>query len=90
MIQILHLTSQLPKGPAACIRKIGLLGALGARARGGGLLVIVILSYEELSISERASLSQEDCMKRSMKRILEKGPERRRTLRMIFNTLGPH
>lgn len=42
---------------------MGLFGALGARVRGcgGGLQIIVIFSQEEVSNSDSASLNQEDC-----------------------------
>lgn len=42
----LYLTSQLPNEPVACIRKMGLPGALGARVRGcgWGFPIIVIFS----------------------------------------------
>ena len=70
---------------------MGLLGAFGARVRcgGGGLLIIVIFSYEEVSSSDRASLSQEDYTRRLMSPITVGNLAGRRTLRMIFNTLEP-
>lgn len=55
-------TSILPRVPTALSRNLGCVLALGALPAGGGFPMMVSLSHE-VSISDKASRSQEDCIR---------------------------